>query len=89
MKVRDRGWFAQPWDTTDVNVGDVVVMTKSATLGDTEPRLARCAYQLNAARGATDTIALSLGQVSQADVAQPLWKVLGPCFHTNLMRTIG
>ena len=89
LKVPDTSWFAEPWDTTDVNVGDVIVMTDSATLGDEQPRLARCAYQLNATRAATDTIALSLGQVSQTDVAQPLWKVLGPCFHTNLMRTIG
>lgn len=89
MKVPDAGWFADPWDTVDVNVGDVIVMTDSATQGATRKTLARCAYQLNATRGATDAIGLSLGQTSQSDVAQPLWKVLGPCFHTNLMRTIG
>lgn len=88
LKVRDAGWFAAPWDTDDVNVGDVIVMTDSATHRARPKTLAHCAYQLNATRGATDQISLSLGQVSQSDVAQPLWKVMGPCFHTNLMRTI-
>ena len=87
MKVADMGFFAQPWDTKDVDVGDLIVMRPSATHRSRTNTVARCAYQLNPVRGATDQIGLTLKQVSRNDVAQPLWKVLGPCFHTNLMRT--
>jgi pimeloyl-ACP methyl ester carboxylesterase len=80
------GWFETPL-TRDVNIGDIVVMQDSAIDHSSAHTVAHCAYQLNAVRAQTDQIGLTLGQVSQQDVAQPLWKVFGPCFHSNLMRT--
>jgi hypothetical protein len=80
------GWFGTPW-TRDVNIGDIVVMQDSAIHHSSAHTVVHCAYQLNAVRAQTDQIGLTLGQVSAQDVAQPIWKVLGPCFHSNLMRT--
>lgn len=87
MKVPAMGFFAAPWETEDVNIGDMIVMRTSATHRSRSNTVARCAYQLNAVRSASDQVGLTLKQVNRADVAQPLWKVFGPCFHTNLMRT--
>jgi pimeloyl-ACP methyl ester carboxylesterase len=87
--LKDPGWFALPWTTTAVNVGDLIVTTRSALHGATQTKKASCAYQLSAVRGATDSIGLVFGLVSKADVAeQPLASLTGVCFHTNLMRAI-
>jgi pimeloyl-ACP methyl ester carboxylesterase len=89
----DMGWFGVRLDDDraagDIDVGDVIVMSSSATHGTRLSKTAACSYQLSAARGAGEQVALRLGQISGSAVAQPLWKILGPCFHTNLMRTIG
>ena len=83
------GWFALPWTTSAVPVGDLIVTAGSARQGGALGRSASCAYQLNAVRGTTDFAGLLFGLVSRADVAQqPLASLTGACFHTNLMRSI-
>jgi pimeloyl-ACP methyl ester carboxylesterase len=87
--LKDPGWFSLPWDTTTVDVGDLIVTTGSALHGTPHTTKASCSYQLSAVRGATDSIGLVFKFVSKVDVAQqPLALVTGACFHTNLMRTI-
>lgn len=83
------GWFHLPWDTTSVDVGDLIVTHGSAVHGAANVKQVSCAYQLNATRGATDSFALAFGLASAVDVAeQPLASFAGPCFHTQLMRSI-
>jgi hypothetical protein len=82
------GWFAMPWETDEVPVGDMIVTTGSATHRANTATQARCDYQLNVARGATDHIGLMLGTTARNDVARPITSVAGPCYHGNLMRTI-
>jgi pimeloyl-ACP methyl ester carboxylesterase len=83
------GWFALPWASTRVDVGDLIVTSGSATKGATTTRKVSCAYQLNGFRSVSDQISLAFGLVSKADVAQqPLAVFSGPCFHTQLMRGI-
>jgi pimeloyl-ACP methyl ester carboxylesterase len=83
------GWFALPWQTNQVDVGDMIVTPGSATDGASTSKTTSCAYQLNAVRGATDAVGLALGLTSKGDVAQqPLAAFTGACFHTDLMRTI-
>jgi len=87
--MQDPGWFAIPWATTSVNVGDLIVTTGSALHGARQTKKTSCAYQLSAVRGATDQVGLLFGLVSKADVAQqPLAGFTGACFHTHLMRDI-
>jgi pimeloyl-ACP methyl ester carboxylesterase len=83
------GWFALPWNNPRVDVGDLIVTSGSAMQGANSTRKVSCAYQLNAAQGASDQVGLAFGLVSKADVAQqPLAAFSGPCFHTQLMRSI-
>jgi pimeloyl-ACP methyl ester carboxylesterase len=83
------GWFALPWESTRVDVGDLIVTSGSATKGASSTRKVSCAYQLNGFRGVGDQIGLVFGLVSKTDVAQqPLAVFSGPCFHTQLMRGI-
>jgi pimeloyl-ACP methyl ester carboxylesterase len=87
--LKDPGWFSLPWATTTVDVGDLIVTTRSALHGTPHTTKASCSYQLSAVRGATDSIGLVFGLVSKVDVAeQPLASLTGACFHTNLMRAI-
>jgi pimeloyl-ACP methyl ester carboxylesterase len=89
LQVPDMGWFALPWSTKSVDAGDVVVTAGSAFHGADSTRAITCSYQLNAIRGATDTLALTFGRASKADVAGvPLKALSGPCFHPDLMRSI-
>jgi hypothetical protein len=83
------GWFALPWQTTSVPVGDLIVTADSALQGASLTKMISCSYQLNAVRGATDRIGLVLGQTSKVDVAEePLPAFSDACFHTDLMRSI-
>ncbi len=87
------GWFGDEWSDASVPMGDVIVSTKSAThrtqktpadaIVDTD-----CRYTMNVFNSAKDGIGIALGQVAASDVPQPIWRVLGPCFHSNLMRNI-
>ena len=89
LRVPRAGWFALPWDTDSVPMGDMIVLPSSARSGSTLSRSAACAYQLSAVRGATDQLGLLFQQTSKTDVAaQPLGTFTGPCFHTSLMRTV-
>jgi len=89
FEVPKLGWFTMPWDTYKVPAGDMIVTTGSATHGASTETKAKCSYQLNAVRGATDTAALYLKLAAQNDVArQPLGAFSGACFHGSLMRTI-
>jgi pimeloyl-ACP methyl ester carboxylesterase len=81
------GWFALPWSTRPVDVGDMIVTPSSALAGATSTKDATCDYQLNPVRGATDQLGLLFGQVAASQVAQqPLRAFTGACFHTDLMR---
>jgi pimeloyl-ACP methyl ester carboxylesterase len=86
------GWFGQKWEPT-VNLGDVIVMKSSATQrargvpADTVVDT-KCHYTFNVFNSAANGLGIKLGQVAASDVAQPIWKVHGPCFHGNLMRNI-
>lgn len=83
------GWFALPWDTDRVPVGDMIVTAGSATHGADTTTTARCGYQLNVVRGLADRIGLALGTTAVGDVAAgPLSSFAGPCYHGNLMRTV-
>ncbi|HTJ32063.1 MAG TPA: alpha/beta hydrolase [Dactylosporangium sp.] len=83
------GWFAlRPWATKDIKVGDVLVGRSSALSGAAETSDVSCSYQLNATRYGTDHIALWLKLAAPNEVANSILSVGGPCFHTNLMRTI-
>jgi hypothetical protein len=89
FQVPSAGWFSLPWQTTTVNVGDMIVTRASALHGATLHRTASCFYQLSVSRGVSDSIAVSLGLVSKTDTAAvPLGAFAGPCFHTHLMRGI-
>ncbi|MDG5808734.1 alpha/beta hydrolase [Streptomyces ossamyceticus] len=89
FQVPDMGWFALPWSTKSVDTGDLIVTTASAFQGADSTRPVSCSYQLNAVRGATDSLALTFGLASKADVADvPLKAMSGPCFHPDLMRSI-
>lgn len=84
------GWFALPWQTDDVDMGDMIVTAGSAMHGAVDSKQISCHYQLNAVRGFTDQIGLRVGLVARNDVADvPLGAFTGPCFHTDLMRSIG
>lgn len=82
------GWFAMPWETDKVPVGDLVVTTGSATQAADAVTTAKCDYQLSPVRGATDQIGLLLRTTAGNDVARPIAAIAGPCYHTNLMRTV-
>lgn len=83
------GWFALPWTSTRVSVGDLIVTSGSALNGASSSQKVSCAYQLNGYRGVTDHIALEFGFASKSDVAQqPIAFFSGPCIHTQLMRGI-
>ncbi|MEU9779627.1 hypothetical protein AB0H92_01305 [Streptomyces phaeochromogenes] len=89
FQVPDMGWFALPWSTKSVDTGDLIVTAGSAFQGADSTRPVSCSYQLNAVRGATDSLALTFGLASKADVADvPLKALSGPCFHPDLMRSI-
>ncbi|WP_165845392.1 esterase/lipase family protein [Streptacidiphilus pinicola] len=89
FQVPDLGWFALPWDTVPVNVGDIIVTADSAQHGATLTKTVSCDYQLNPARGAGDFLDLRLRLASKADIAQePLKAFTGACFHVDLMRGI-
>jgi pimeloyl-ACP methyl ester carboxylesterase len=89
FELPDPGWFSLPWDTTSVDVGDMIVTRGSALAGATTTGNASCDYQLNLVRGATDQVSVWLGLAAKGQVAQqPLGSFAGACFHTNLMRGI-
>jgi pimeloyl-ACP methyl ester carboxylesterase len=89
FQVPQAGWFALPWNTSPVPVGDMIVAVDSALTGTSLTKQVPCSYQLNAVRGVTDSVALSVGLVSKINVAQqPLAAFKGACFHTDLMRDI-
>jgi hypothetical protein len=89
FELPDPGWFSLPWDTTSVDVGDMIVTRGSAPAGATTTGNATCSYQLNLVRGATDQVGVWLGLTAGSQVAQqPLGSFAGACFHTNLMRGI-
>lgn len=89
LRVPKVGWFALPWETDSIAMGDMIVMPDSARSGSTTSKGAACSYQLSAVRGATDQLGLLFQQTSRADVAAaPFGALTGPCFHTGLMRTI-
>lgn len=88
LTVPKAGFFHLPWDVDEVPVGDLVVMTDSATQGATESTKASCAYQLSPVRAGTDQLGLAFRVTAANDVAQPITSALGACFHGNLMRTI-
>jgi pimeloyl-ACP methyl ester carboxylesterase len=89
FKVPRIGWFALPWQSSDISMGDLVVPAPSALHGAALSRSAACSYQLNAVRGVADAVGLALRLTSKADVAAaPVEAVLGPCFHPHLMRGI-
>lgn len=83
------GWFTLPWETDELEMGDMIVPVASALERSSLQKTGSCDYQLSAVRGATDQLGLLFRQTSQVDVAaQPLGALTGPCFHTSLMRTI-
>jgi pimeloyl-ACP methyl ester carboxylesterase len=89
FQVPQAGWFALPWNTSPVPVGDMIVTVDSALTGASPTKQVPCSYQLNAVRGVTDSVALSVGLVSKNDIAkQPLAAFKSACFHTDLMRDI-
>lgn len=89
FEVPATGWFALPWQTESVPVGDLIVTAGSATSRADLTKKVRCSYQLNPVRGATDSLGLTFQQVARNDVAaSPLGAMTGPCFHTQLMRGI-
>lgn len=89
FELPDPGWFSLPWDTTAVDVGDMIVTRGSALADATTTGNATCHYELNLVRGATDQVGVLLGLVAKSQVAQqPLGSFAGACFHTNLMRGI-
>jgi pimeloyl-ACP methyl ester carboxylesterase len=88
LQVEKIGWFALPWQTTGVPIGDVPVAAGAATAGATLTKVATCNYQLSPIRYSTDQVGLLIGQTSAVDVAKPLWQLASPCYHSNLMRTI-
>jgi pimeloyl-ACP methyl ester carboxylesterase len=96
FQVPQAGWFALPWNTSPVPVGDMIVAVDSALTGTSLTKQVQCSYQLNAVRGITDSVALTLGMVnknlamvSKNDVAQqPFAAFTGACFHVDLMRDI-
>jgi pimeloyl-ACP methyl ester carboxylesterase len=89
FQVPQAGWFALPWNTSPVPVGDMIVAVDSALTGGSPTKQVPCSYQLNVVRGVTDSVALSVGLASKVDVAQqPLAAFKGACFHVDLMRDI-
>jgi pimeloyl-ACP methyl ester carboxylesterase len=89
FELPDPGWFSLPWDTTSVDVGDMIVTRGSALTGAATTGNATCHYELNLVRGATDQVGVWLGLTAKSQVAQePLGSFAGACFHTNLMRGI-
>src|SRR2546430_1706625 len=89
LDLPDRSWFALPRTaTTDITIGNVIVGRSSALSGASETGDVSCSYQLNAARYGTDHIALWLKLAASNEVAKSISSIVGPCFHTDLMRTI-
>jgi pimeloyl-ACP methyl ester carboxylesterase len=88
LTIPKAGWFRLPWEVDTVPIGDLVVMTDSATKYGSEKKQTSCAYQLNPVRAGTDQVALALNVTARNDVAQPITSALGACFHSNLMRAI-
>lgn len=89
FELPDPGWFSLSWDTTAVDVGDMIVTRGSALAGSAVTGNAACDYELNLVRGATDQVGVWLGLTAKSQVArQPLGSFAGACFHTNLMRGI-
>lgn len=83
------GWFGITTSSTKIPVGDLIVTGASAFQGADSTTRASCDYEINPVRGVSDTIGLTFGLTSKADVAQlPLAAFGGACFHTNLMRDI-
>jgi|GEM_PF-788078 len=82
------GWFHLPWEVDTVPIGDIAVTTESAVQGSSLSATASCSYQVSVARGLIDAAGLTLRLTARNDVAQPITKVVGACYHGNLMRTI-
>jgi len=83
------GWFALPWETENVPIGDGVVTADSAVHNATTSTKASCSYQMSPVRGAADALGLQFRVVATNDAARnPLEFRAVPCFHGNLMRTI-
>jgi pimeloyl-ACP methyl ester carboxylesterase len=83
------GWFSLPWQSTSVDVGDLIVTPDSAQAGATATGNAACRYQLDPVSGAADQILWRVGLEAKSEVAQePLAAFSGACFHTDLMRGI-
>jgi hypothetical protein len=74
----------------------MIVTVDSALNGTSVTKQVSCSYQLNAVRGAADSVGLTLAMVnknlamvSKNDVAQqPFAAFKGACFHLDLMRDI-
>jgi pimeloyl-ACP methyl ester carboxylesterase len=89
FQVPQAGWFALPWNTSPVPVGDMIVTVDSALKGTSVTKQVPCSYQLNAVRGAADSVGLTLALVNKNDVAQqPFAAFKGAYLHTDLMRDI-
>jgi pimeloyl-ACP methyl ester carboxylesterase len=96
FQVPQAGWFALPWNTAPVPVGDMIVTVASALKGTSVTKQVHCSYQLNAVRGAADSVGLTLATISKnlalvnkGEVAQqPFAAFKGACLHTDLMRDI-
>lgn len=82
-------WFGLGQSKDPVEVGDLIVPLSSALNRSVDSKTVSCTYQLSATRGTTQTIGLLVGLVTRNDVASAPWKSFsGPCFHTQLMRSI-
>lgn len=89
FKIPKIGWFSLPWETDTIEIGDLIVTSRSAFARSVKSKSVECAYQLSAVRGATDALALRAKLLTKNESAEVPWKSLnGPCFHSNLMRTI-
>lgn len=83
------GWFSLPAREEYVSGTDVVVLEESAIARATATQNVRCRYQMDATRGAVDTLGLTLRVTAPNEAAEVPWSSLsGACFHNNLMRSI-
>lgn len=82
-------WFGVGQSEKVVSVGDMIVPLSSALSRSIPSKTVACTYQLSAERGAAQTAGLLIGLVTRNDVASAPWEsISGPCFHTQLMRSI-
>ncbi len=83
------GWFGWAGQTSDVDLGDVVVDHKSATEPSSTVDDISCKYQISAERGAVDAVGLHMEVRTLNEVGDFFWRAGGgPCFHMSLTRSI-